>query len=86
MAGITDQQYAVLASKDGYFLKIQIEDIPMQKKTARGVHGMKLSAKDELEAVFTVRSGEPCSVTFHDKNVDLARLRASARGGRGSRR
>ena len=86
VAGITDQQYAVLASKDGYFLKIQIEDIPMQKKTARGVHGMKLSAKDELEAVFTVRSGEPCSVTFHDKNVDLARLRASARGGRGSRR
>ena len=81
---VTDQNALVLQTKEGFFLKYALEEVPEQKKNARGVKGIKLSAKDEVEDAWVLRPGEANTVTFHDREVDLNHLKSTARGGKGS--
>ena len=83
---VTDQQYIVLRTADAMFLKFPIAEIPEQKKTARGVKGMKLGPKDLVEDAYLIRSGEPNLLSWHEREIDLNRLRSGARGGKGTRK
>lgn len=83
---VTDQNALVLQTKEGFFLKYALEEVPEQKKNARGVKGIKLSAKDEVEDAWVLRPGEANTVTFHDREVDLNHLKSTARGGKGSKK
>lgn len=87
MAGaITDQQNIVLRTQEGFFLKYSLEEIPEQKKTARGVRGIKLSAKDEVEDAWILNPNVPNTIAFHDREIDLNHFKSSARGGKGTRK
>ena len=87
MAGaITDQQNIVLRTQEGFFLKYSLEEIPEQKKTARGVRGIKLSAKDEVEDAWILNPNVPNTITFHDREIDLNHFKSTARGGKGTRK
>ena len=48
---LSEQRNIILQTKEGYFLRFLIEEIPEKKKGAIGVRGMKLGAKDSVEAV-----------------------------------
>ena len=76
----------VLQSKNGYFLKFDLEEIPDMKKTAAGVHGMKLSKEDTIESAYVLAPDEQKTVTYHDHTVDLSHLRQAGRGGKGSKK
>ena len=83
---ITNQLSVVLRTREGYFLKYALEEIPEQKKTAKGVRGIKLSAKDAVEEAWVVNSNEPMVIQYHEKELDLAGLKDTARGGKGSKK
>ena len=61
-------------------------EIPEQKKTARGVRGIKLSAKDEVEDAWVLSPNEPNVINYHDHEVDLNHLKTTARGGKGAKK
>ena len=87
MAGaITDQQNIVLRTQEGFFLKYSLEEIPEQKKTARGVRGIKLSSKDEVEDAWILNPNVPNTIAFHDREIDLNHFKSTARGGKGTRK
>ncbi len=83
---VTDQNALVLRTREGFFLKYALEEVPEQKKNARGVRGIKLSAKDEVEDAWVLQPGTANVVTFHDREVDLNHLKSTARGGKGTKK
>ena len=80
-----DQKNIVLQSKEGYFLRFPIDDIPEKKKTAIGVRGMKLDAKDELEAVYYTQNGIEVVIPYKSKNLVLNTIKLGKRDGKGTK-
>ena len=79
------EDIVILCSKEGYFLKFDLDEVPDKKKNAVGVRGMKLSAKDEVAYAFFYASGCEETVTVGGSSVDLSALRLAKRDGKGSR-
>ena len=86
VCAVTDQQNLVLRTREGYFLKYALEEVPEQKKTARGVRGIRLAAKDEVEEAWILNPNVPNTITFHDREIDLNHFKSTARGGKGTKK
>ncbi len=80
---IQEQKHIVLQSKEGYFLKFAIEEIPEKKKNAIGVRGMKLGAKDSLEEVYYTQNGVEIEIPYKSKTLVLNTLKLGSRDGKG---
>ena len=80
-----EQSHLVLATKEGYFLRFPVSEIPLKKKTAVGVRGMKLSDGDEIANVYWMEGNEVPEVTYHDKPVHINRLRIGSRDSKGTK-
>ncbi len=80
---IQDQKNVVLQSKDGYFLRFPIDEIPEKKKAAIGVRGMKLGEKDELEAVYYTQNGVEVEIPYKSKQLVLNTIKLGKRDGKG---
>ncbi|MDE6662125.1 MAG: DNA topoisomerase 4 subunit A [Lachnospiraceae bacterium] len=78
-----EQQNIILQSKDGFFLRFPVADIPEKKKAAVGVRGMKLGAKDELEAVYYTRSTDDSTIEYKEKTIELNKLKLGNRDTKG---
>ncbi|MCD7725985.1 MAG: DNA topoisomerase 4 subunit A [Clostridiales bacterium] len=83
VAAYKEQRNIVLQSREGYFLRFAIEEIPEKKKGAIGVRGMKLGAKDELEAVYYTRNAVEQSIEYGKKPLELNKIKAGKRDGKG---
>lgn len=83
---LTNQQSIVLRSENGYFLKYALDEIPEQKKNARGVAGMKLTAGDQVADAWLLNPSGANTVQYHEHEVDLNHLKSTSRGGRGSKK
>lgn len=83
VATLREQRNIVLHSKEGYFLKFALEEIPEKKKGAIGVRGMKLSQKDLLEAVYYTQNAVEKTIEYNGKTVELNKLKAGKRDGKG---
>ena len=84
---VNDGDDVVLQTREGYFLRFESAEIPIKKKTALGVRGMKISEKDELEAVFILHESPEADETVisRDKEVHLRRLKRNKRDAKGTR-
>lgn len=82
---ILEQRNIVLQTKEGYFLRFPIEEIPEKKKGAIGVRGMKLGAKDAVEHVYLTQNGIDTVITYKEKKVSLNNLKAAKRDGKGTK-
>ncbi|MCR5756253.1 MAG: DNA topoisomerase, partial [Acetatifactor sp.] len=82
---IYEQKNIVLQTKDGYFLKFSIEEIPEKKKGAIGVRGMKLNEKDQVEQVYYIKNAEETTIEFGGKNLVLNHLKAGRRDSKGTK-
>ena len=80
-----DQKYMILQSKDGYFLRFTIEEIPEKKKNAVGVRSMKLGEKDELEAVYFTKTGADSAISYKEKEISLNSIRLNKRDTKGTK-
>ncbi len=83
VVALTDQRNIVLQSREGYFLRFPIEDIPEKKKAAIGVRGMKMGAKDSIEAVYYTKNAVEQSIEYKGKNVELNKLKLGTRDTKG---
>lgn len=75
----------VLQTDHGIFLRFAAEEIPVQKKNAKGVRGMKLSKEEQLETVYLLGENTENIAVYKEKQVHLNRLKLSRRDGKGSR-
>lgn len=82
---MTDQRNVVLQSKDGFFLKFAIDEIPQKKKAAVGVRGMKLNPGDCLEAVYYIKNGDESVGEYKDKKIELNKLKLAKRDAKGTK-
>ena len=73
----------VLWTKDGYFLRFALDDVPMNKKNAKGVRGIRLKAKDECTGAMI--AGPDSVVKYGKKEVRLNTLKTATRGGTGTK-
>ena len=80
-----DQKHIILQTKEGYFLRFQVDEIPEKKKAALGVRGMKLTKDDYIEAVHYTNSLSSGSISYKDKLIDLNRVKAAKRDGKGTK-
>ena len=76
---IGEEEQIVLQSTDGYFLRFMLEEVPVKKKAAIGVRGMKMNAKDQLLQVHLLTPNGDDIAVYKDKEVHLNRLRISKR-------
>ena len=60
-----------------------MEEIPEKKKGAIGVRGMKLSAKDEIEAVYYSQNAVEHSIEYGDKKIELNKIKLGHRDTKG---
>lgn len=82
---LNEQKQIVLQSREGYFLKFGVEEIPEKKKNAVGVRGMKLTGTDYIENVYYLRSGMENMIEYKEKTLDLHKLKAAIRDGKGTK-
>ncbi len=76
---------AILQTDHGVFLRFAAEEIPVQKKNAKGVRGIKLSKEEQLETVYLLGENTDNIAVYKEKQVHLNRLKLSHRDGKGSR-
>lgn len=79
-------EFAVLQSKNGYFLKLALSDIPEMKKTAVGNHGIKLGDKDEVENAYVFNKATSPTIIYKEKELVLSNLKAAARNSKGTKK
>ena len=84
---LTDEKQIVLRTNDGYFIRFSVEEIPEKKKTAVGVRGMKLAAKDYVDAAYYIKAAvNECIIEYNEKPFDLvSRVKLSKRDGKGTK-
>ena len=70
-------------TKDGYFLRFALDDVPILKKASKGVHGIKLHKNDEAAGVKIIDSDSV--VRFGKKEIRLNTLKTALRGGTGTK-
>ena len=80
-----EEKNIVLQTKNGYFLRFLLEEIPEKKKGAVGVRGIRLTRNDELETIYFFDDGEEYKVPYKEKEVSLNRLKLSKRDGSGTK-
>ena len=82
---ISENQNVVLRTRNGYFLRFPAADVPVKKKAAVGVRGIRLQKKDELEEAYLFEEGTETKVSFGEREVTLNRLKLAKRDGTGTR-
>lgn len=80
---LKEQKNIVLQSKDGYFLRFSLEEIPEKKKGAVGVRGMKLGAEDAVEAVYYTQNAVEATISYKSRNLELNKIKAGKRDTKG---
>ena len=78
-----EQRNMILQSKAGYFLRFPVEEIPEKKKGAIGVRGMKLAAKDEIEAVYYSQNAVEQTIEYGDRTLELNKIKLGHRDSKG---
>ena len=83
VAVLKEQRNIVLQTKEGFFLRFALEEIPEKKKGAVGVRGMRLSDNDFIEAVYYTQNAVEQSIVYKNKNVELNKLKPGKRDTKG---
>lgn len=80
-----EQKNVILQSREGFFLRFAVEEIPEKKKNAIGVRAMKLSENDEIEAVYYTRPADDTSISYKSRTLVLNQLKTAHRDGKGTK-
>ena len=82
---VNENKHVVLQTKNGYFLRFPATKVPIKKKDAVGVRGIRLQKKDELEKVYLFEEGTETKILYNEKEVSLNRLKTAKRDGAGTK-
>ena len=79
------QQNIILQSKEGYFLRFDIGEIPEKKKNAVGVRGMKMNENDYIENAYYIQNGTEHIIKYKSKKIELNKLKLGRRDTKGTK-
>ena len=82
---VTDQKYMVLRTEYDVFLKFEIDEIPVKKKGAIGVRGIKLTGSDTVTEVYYLFESDDTIVKVGNRDILLSRLKAARRDTKGTK-
>lgn len=82
---MTDHKNIVLQSNQGFFLRFNIDEVPVKKKNAVGVRGIKLSNGDFLENAYFLKYNDESVVNVGSRNVELIKIKLNKRDGKGTK-
>lgn len=82
---VTEHQHIILQSKDGYFLRFDVDEISELKKTAVGVRGMKLGNGDYIENVYYCQPGAEFSIEYKNKKIEMNKIKLNKRDAKGTK-
>lgn len=82
---MADYRNVVLRTNQGYFLKFAVDEVPVKKKNAIGVRGIKLSNDDFIEEVYYTKNGDEQAVTVGSRIVELSKLKLNKRDTKGNK-
>ncbi len=86
LVGIADESdYVVLQSRNGFFLRFLKEEVPVKKKTAVGVRGMRMAEGDELIHAYLLESRMDYEIEYKEKRMSLNKLKLSKRDTKGTK-
>ena len=80
---VDGSEQVVLQSREGYFLRFAVSEVPEKKKGAVGVRGMRLGEEDSLEAIHLYHAGAEQSIEYRGKKLVLNRLKSGSRDTKG---
>ena len=80
-----EQAHLVLGTEHGFFLRFPVSEIPLKKKGAIGVRGMKLAGDDAVSGVYWLEGGQSPEAEYGGKPVRLNRLRIGSRDSKGTK-
>lgn len=73
------QDFAVLQTENGYFLKFPAEDVSEKKKGTLGIRGIRLQKKDFVENAYVFAEGIETKAVYKEKEISLNRLKTGKR-------
>ena len=80
-----EMEHVVLQSKGGYFLRFLKQEIPVKKKGAIGVRGMKLTGTDTLEHAYLLENHQEYLIEYHEKQYALNKVKLAKRDTKGTK-
>lgn len=80
-----EMEQVVLQSANGFFLRFPLNEIPVKKKGAVGVRGMKLSQGDSLVHAYLLGIHQEYSITYHEKKFLLNKVKLAKRDSKGTK-
>ncbi len=82
---IVSEKNVVLQTSAGVFLKFPLTEIPMKKKGAVGVRGIKLSKDDYVDDVYLITEGDDVCTEYKGKYIDLGKMKMAHRDTKGTK-
>ena len=82
---VESNQNVIVQTEGGVFLKFPLTDIPMKKKSAVGVRGIKLSKDDYIEDVFLLTEGDEFTMEYKGKSISFAKMKTAHRDTKGTK-
>ena len=80
-----EAETAVFKTEHDICLRIQIGDIPLKKKGAIGVRGIRLNEGDRVEAMYYPNGEKDKTILYKEKEVRLDRLKVAGRDTKGTK-
>jgi len=73
----------VIRSRDGYFLRFALSEIPEKKKAALGVAAIKLNKDDSVEDAYLLAARKELTIEYKDRQLSLNKIKLGKRNGKG---
>lgn len=80
-----EKSMIVLQTRQGFFLKFPLSQIPTKKRAAIGVRGMKMQEKDQLEQIYLPEQENMAAIDYKGKDLEFNRLKLSKRDEKGTK-
>lgn len=82
---VESDKNVVIQTNGGVFLRFPLTEIPVKKKGAAGVRGIKLSKEDYIEDIYLINEGDTVLMDYKGKHMDLGRLKLAHRDTKGTK-
>ena len=73
------KRHIILITDDKMYLRYQVSDIPLQKKTAAGVRGVKLASGQHVKSAYLLNPHEVSMISIDDDFFDITETKLKKR-------
>lgn len=82
---IIDEKNVALITRDGFVIRFAIDEVPLKKKGAVGVRGMKLTGSDEITDVYYIGIHDNPVCKVKGKNMEVNKIKLTKRDSKGTK-